>query len=59
MTVPTTLCGDDLIVWPDDTNCWGDELHEMAFKGDDCRRLPYDTPEWHREYERLHPEEQP
>lgn len=46
---------DDLIVWPDDTWCYAEDLRAMAHKSDDYRRIPFDTLAWGRELARLDP----
>jgi len=39
---------DDLIVWPDDVMCFGDELEEMlGHKSDDFRVVKLATDEWY------------
>lgn len=48
-----TLDGEDLIVWPDDTWCYGYELHEMTHMGDDYERIPFGATRWTSEFERL------
>jgi hypothetical protein len=43
----------DLIVWPDDTFCFAEELEEFSWKSDDYERIPFGTDRWHRECARL------
>ena len=50
----TKIDPDDLLVWPDDSSCTGDELEvALGYKSDDFRRVSFDTPEYHDECARL------
>lgn len=54
MSDTSTYRGDDLCVWPNDTACDAWDLEEMLlWMSDDYERIPFDTPRWHSERERL------
>ena len=38
--------GEDIILWPDDTSCLGEDLEKMTHMSDDYQRIAYGTPEW-------------
>jgi hypothetical protein len=38
----------DILVWPDGSWCFRDELIEMAHRGDDYSVIPLDSPEWEK-----------
>ena len=45
---------EDIILWPDDTSCLGEDLEEMLiFHSDDYRRIAHGTPEWAAAAKRL------
>ena len=37
---------EDLIIWPDDTQCFAYELHEYTHKSDDYERVSVDDPRY-------------
>ena len=37
---------EDIIVWPDESWCYRDELHEFTHMSDDYRVIPFGTSEW-------------
>lgn len=44
---------EDLIVWPDGTNCFRYELHEMTHMSDDFLIYYYGTESYDRKYKEI------
>lgn len=44
----TTMHGDDICIWPDDTYCDGSELSQMSYMSDDYIRIPVACEIWDR-----------
>ena len=39
---------DNLIVWPDGTTCFADDLKEFSYKSDDYEVVEFGTPEYYQ-----------
>ena len=37
---------DDIVIWPDNTWCYRNELHEMSYMSDDYVTVSVDSPEY-------------
>jgi hypothetical protein len=46
---PSPHCGEDLILWPDSTNCLREQLWEMTHMSDDYEVIPYNSDRWTEE----------
>jgi hypothetical protein len=38
---------EDIILWPDGTICFAEELDQYGWKSDDYERIEVGTPRWH------------
>lgn len=40
------MSGEDIVLWPDGTWCYFEDLEEMSFMSDDYKIIPYLSEEW-------------